>query len=81
MLTQFNLGVLYKIKGNIPKAIESFQNSLQVNPHYLEAYYQLAIIHLKSKNKDSAKLSLEKALQINPSNQKFRKLYDQVTAS
>ena len=81
MLTQFNLGVLYRTKGNIPKAIESFNSSLQVNPHYLEAYYQLATTHLKAKNKDSAKLTLEKALQADPSNKKFRKLYDQISAS
>jgi len=28
-----------------------------------------------------AKLSLEKALQADPSNKKFRKLYDQISAS
>ena len=81
MLTQFNLGILYKMQGNISKAIESFQNSLQVNPHYTEAYYQLATTHLKIKNKESAKLSLEKALQADPANEKFKKLYEQVAAS
>ena len=81
MLTQFNLGILYKTQGNIAKALESFQNSLQVNPHYTEAYYELATTHLKAKNKESAKLSLEKALRVDPANAKFKKLYEQVVAS
>jgi Tfp pilus assembly protein PilF len=81
MLTHFNLGVLYKTISEIPKAIQSFQSSLEVNPHYVEAYYQLATIYLKSKNKQSAKLSLEKALQADPANEKFKTLYDQVIAS
>ena len=81
MLTQFNLGVLFKTQGNITKAIQSFQKSLQVNPQYLEAYYQLATTHLKAKNKESAKLSLERALQVDPKNEKFKKLYDKVVSS
>ena len=81
MLTQFNLGVLYNTKGEISKAIQSFKKSIQVNPNYLEAYYQLATTHLRAKNKESAKLLLEKALQIAPKNQKFKNLYDLVIAS
>ena len=81
ILTQFSLGILYKTQGNISKAIRSFQHSIQSNPQYTEAYYELAASHLKAKNKESAKLSLEKALQIDPANEKFKKLYEQVVAS
>ena len=81
ILTQFKLGVLYNTKGETSKAIQSFQKYLQVHPGYLEAYYHLATTHLKAKNKDSAKLVLEKALQVDPKNKKFKNLYDLVIAS
>ena len=81
MLVQFNLGMLYKTQGNISKAIEFFQNSLKINPQYTEAYYQLATTHLKTKNKESAKLSIEKGLKLDPDNEKFKKLYEQVVSS
>ena len=81
ILTQFSLGILYKTQGNISKAIKSFQNSIQVNPQYTEAYYQLAATHLKAKNKESAKLSIQKGLKVDPDNKKFKKLYEQVVAS
>ena len=74
LLTGTNAFVLIKEDvGGAVKAIQSFQKSLEVNPQYLEAYYQLATTHLKAKNKESAKLLLEKALQVAPKNQKFKK--------
>ncbi|MEC7785310.1 MAG: tetratricopeptide repeat protein, partial [Nitrospinota bacterium] len=81
LITQFNLGILYKTQGNTSKAIEFFQNSLQINPQYTEAYYQIATTHLKAKNKESAKLSIQKGLKVDPDNEKFKKLYEQVVAS
>ena len=81
MLTHFNLGILYQTEGKFNEAIDSFQKSLNINPFYTEAYYQLATTHLKINNKESAKQSLEKGLQADPNNLKFQKLYNEVLAS
>ena len=79
MLTHFNLGTLYQTEGNFQKAIDSFQKSLTINPSYLEAYYQLANTHLKTNNKESAKQSMEKAIQAEPGNLKFQKFYKKLS--
>ena len=81
MLTHFNLGVLYQTEGKFNKAIDSFQKSLNINPFYTEAYYQLATSLLKTDNKASAKQSLEKAIQADPNNLKFKELYNKVLVS
>jgi tetratricopeptide (TPR) repeat protein len=81
MLTHFNLGVLYQTEGKLQKAIDSFQKSLNINPSYTEAYYQLANTQLKTHNKESAKQSLEKAIQVDPDNLKLQELYKKVLAS
>jgi Tfp pilus assembly protein PilF len=54
---------------------------LNINPFYTEAYFELATTHLKTNNKESARQSLEKGLQAEPNNLKFRKLYNKVLAS
>ena len=60
---------------------DSFKKSLNINPFYTEAYFELATTHLKTNNKESARQSLEKGLQAEPNNLKFRKLYNKVLAS
>ena len=81
MLTHFNLGVLYQAEEKFQKAIDSFRKALKINPSFAEAHLQLANTHLKTNDKESAKQSLEKALQADPANLRFQELYNKVLAS
>ena len=81
MLTHFNLGVLYRDKNQSTKALESFRNSLKVNPYYPEAHFQMALTYLDKKDKESARLSAEQAAQSAPGNKKYQDLLARIQTS
>ena len=71
----FNLGYVYAVSNNYPKAEEMYSQTVKLSPPYLdEALFNLALVQEKQgKNKQSMK-SLERAIKINPQNEMAQKL-------
>ncbi|MBI3441422.1 MAG: tetratricopeptide repeat protein [Proteobacteria bacterium] len=59
-------GKAYMEQQNYDKARIEFQNVLQIDPKYAEAYYQLGLIEEKNKNWDKAFGSYSKTVDLNP---------------
>ena len=70
----FNLGFLYYGRKNYSKAETLFLKVTELRPAYLdEAYFNLAVVqNLQGKKKESIG-NLERALEVNPNNDKARK--------
>ncbi len=64
----FNLGIIYKIKKQYPKAIENFNKALELNPLLSFAYSHLAEIYEIQGDDEKTKLSYEKAEDADPDN-------------
>jgi tetratricopeptide (TPR) repeat protein len=70
----FNLGFIYYSTRDFAKAEEMFQKSVALEPPYLdEAYFNLAMVqNLQGKYEESLH-SLERAVEVNPNNERARK--------
>ena len=65
-LAHNNLGVELKNRGQIPEAIEQYQQALQIKPDFAEAHYNLGNILLDLGQVPEAIRHYEQALQSNP---------------
>ena len=61
-------GERYLQKGQYREAAIQFSNALQVDPGYGEAYYQRAIVHLRSQQWALAYQDLSRVLELQPAN-------------
>ncbi len=64
--SQNNLGNIYRMKSDLEKAREAFDNALKINPNMTWAYVNKAILERSEGNSKAALDLLEKALQIEP---------------
>jgi len=64
----FKIGVCNLRLGNVPLAIQFFQDALQIKPDLDSAYVQLGVCYRKLADFSSAKSCYEQALSINPNN-------------
>lgn len=62
----FNAGISYHQQGNAPKAIQSYQKVLELDPNHIEAYNNLGILYQEIGDLDKAYQSYQKAIEINP---------------
>ena len=60
------IGVAYRMKNQPAQAIKALQKSTQLNPKYLEAHYDHAMIQIDTKNYQLALEPLRQVLQIEP---------------
>jgi tetratricopeptide (TPR) repeat protein/tRNA A-37 threonylcarbamoyl transferase component Bud32 len=76
----FNLGFLYYARKDYPKAEAMFLRVTELQPAYLdEAYFNLAVVqNLQGKKKESIG-NLERALEVNPKNDRAKKYLLRVT--
>jgi len=71
----FNLGYVYALGKNYPKAEEMYSQTVKLSPPYLdEALFNLALVQQKQGKKKQSMESLERAVKINPQNEMARKL-------
>jgi tetratricopeptide (TPR) repeat protein len=49
-----DLGALLEKQGRYPEALHAFRQSLEINPHFAEAFYNIGVTHFKAGNTDSA---------------------------
>lgn len=62
----FNAGISYHQQGNAPRAIQSYQKVLELDPNHIEAYNNLGILYQEIGDLDKAYQSYQKAIEINP---------------
>jgi Tfp pilus assembly protein PilF len=76
----FNLGFLYAAKDDYALAEGAFARTIKLSPPYLDkALFNLAVVQSKQGKRDASLHSLEKALEVNPKNQKARDLLNRIT--
>lgn len=63
----YNLGIVYKEKGEIDKAIESYRRAIEGNPDFADAYNNLGILLKEKGVLDDAMEYFGKAIKLNPS--------------
>ncbi|MBW2093733.1 MAG: protein kinase [Deltaproteobacteria bacterium] len=69
----FNLGYLYAVKKNYADAERMYQRVVDLKPDYLdEALFNLAMVQKRLGNKDVCIANLEKALAVNPKNERVK---------
>lgn len=65
---QVNLGIAYKIRGDLPNAIYHLQNAIKYNPKNMNAYLNLSNIYKLQNNSSQVTGTYQKALENDPSN-------------
>ena len=71
----FNLGYIYAVKNDNIKAEEMFSRVVEMSPPFLdEALYNLAIVQRKMGNIQGCIKNLEKAIVVNPENDRAKRL-------
>ncbi|MDA3929623.1 MAG: tetratricopeptide repeat protein [Prolixibacteraceae bacterium] len=71
-------GLKQKMNGNTDAAIQYFNGCLEIDPNSAASLYEMANIHASKGEFISAKLLLEKAIQINSSNKWYKLLLAQI---
>ncbi|MFA9391440.1 MAG: tetratricopeptide repeat protein [Prolixibacteraceae bacterium] len=71
-------GLKQKMAGNLDPAIQYFNGCLEIDPNSAATLYEIANIHVAKGELISAKLVLEKAIQINSDNKWYQLLLAQI---
>ncbi len=64
--SRINLGIKYFEDCQWEEALRNFEEAVQINDQYPDAFYWIALSHIQLKNESKAKENLEKALELNP---------------
>lgn len=62
----YNLGNIYQTEGDIAKAMEQYQKSVEVDPNFYFAYQNMAVIYARGGDWQNAAAMLEKVKSIRP---------------
>ncbi|MFN8673460.1 MAG: hypothetical protein U0457_15420 [Candidatus Sericytochromatia bacterium] len=73
-----NTALQEKSNAFLLKAIESFQEAIEIYSRIIEPYLALSYISLHMGKNDEALKFISKALEISPKNQKAKKIYEQI---
>ncbi len=57
----YNLGYMYTLKGDLPRAIESYSKAIELYPYFAEAYYNRGLVQLSLDEKEKGSLDLSRA--------------------
>lgn len=66
----YNIGILFFKNNQIDLAIEHLSKSLNRNPKYVDAHYQMGLAYLNKGDTAKAKISLEKVIELEPQSEK-----------
>lgn len=61
-----NLGDVYSRRGDSEKAAEEFKKAIAINPHYADAFHNLALTYQNMKKFDEAIFNYQEAIKYNP---------------
>jgi Tfp pilus assembly protein PilF len=62
----FNLGVAYMADGDLARAIQHFEQALELNPNSYQSNIQLGLAHQTAKNYQKAREYFNRAINIDP---------------
>ena len=62
----YNLGLAYKLKDQLDKAVPEFQNAIRLQPDLADAHYTLGVLFWQKGDFDKATEELQKAIQNQP---------------
>ncbi|MEO5657961.1 MAG: tetratricopeptide repeat protein, partial [Nitrospiria bacterium] len=69
---RYNLGVIYAAQKRFDAAAREFEATLNLNPRFSVAYYQLALVQVKLGKQDDARKHLETYLKNAPDGEFFQ---------
>ena len=64
LLVSNTIGVIYLLQGNVEKSHEIFNQIIEMNPDYYEAYYNLGLLSEKENDLVSAKNQFKKSIDL-----------------
>ena len=76
--SHYNLGLAYYHGGQIGKAIAAYQNAIQLDPTFADAYGGLGVIYWRTGDLDAAIRYCQKAIKIAPENIEFHQNLTQI---
>lgn len=65
---RYQIGLMYKVRGDIDKAIETFEESLKYDPEHTQALAQLTELFISRKEMDKAKIAATRWVDADPDN-------------
>ena len=78
----FNLGYIHWKKESYAKAEEMFSRTVSLSPGYLDqALFNLAIVQQQLGKKEQCRENLERAVQVNPKNEKAKEALERIKKS
>lgn len=80
-LSHFILGNITYENGDLVEAKNQYELAIQQNSQLHEAYYNLALVYLELNKADEAKKLIKKAIELNPSEESYQKLYKELEAA
>ncbi|MGQ9693959.1 MAG: tetratricopeptide repeat protein [Thermodesulfobacteriota bacterium] len=69
-IKNFNTGVNFYQQRDLAQAMQAYKKALQYDPHFLEAYNNLALIYQEIGDLNQARETLQRATEINPNYEK-----------
>ncbi len=75
-LKEYRKGLSLYHKGHFEDALELFQQAIDENLEFWQAYQMAGYCHFEMRHKDDAMKSFEDSLDINPRNLKLAKIYE-----
>lgn len=80
-LSHFILGNIAYNQGKKAEAKNEYMLAIEQNPEFDEAYYNLALVYIDLHEEDEAKKLVQKAIELNPSNESYQKLVKELKGS
>jgi Flp pilus assembly protein TadD len=74
------LGIAYGNAGMVDDAVQEFEISLKINPYYLKARLNLALLYYENDRYEEAQGQLDEVLTIQPDNQLANNLLSELRA-
>jgi len=71
----FSQARIYETMGNDEKALEAYEESVKIDPHYAKAWFYKAKLHYKLKQMDFARDCVNHVLELEPDWESYIKKY------
>lgn len=71
----FLLGNINIEEENYEEAALDYQEAIQLNEDFHQAYYNLSLVYLEQGELENAKANIEKAVELNPSDEAYEEMY------
>jgi tetratricopeptide (TPR) repeat protein len=62
-----SLGVEYRLRNDLDKALESYDRAIEIDPNFAETHSSIGVLHMLNEEPEKAIVSIEKAISLDPS--------------